>query len=319
MASANTDFNEIVSTTLKKRRKKFADNVLNHNALLRWLMQKGHIRMVDGGETLVEELEYAENTTFKYYSGYETLDMTPSEVFSSAEFAWKQAAVVVGASGLELRKNAGSETRMINLLDARMRNAEKTMKNQLSTGAYSNGTGSGGKQIGGLQLLVADAPSTGTVGGIDRASFSFWQNQINNETVNDATTIQGHMNDSWIALVRGADHPDLIVADTVVFGAYWKSLQTIQRITSADSGKSGYRSLEFNGPGGFAPVFHDDAAPASHMYFLNTDYLFWNAHQDANMSPLARRDSFNQDAIAVPVIFMGNLTMSNASLQGVLF
>ena len=66
-------------------------------------------------------------------------------------------------------------------------------------------------------------------------------------------------------------------------------------------------------------MFHDDAAPASHMYFLNTDYIFWNAHQDANMSPLPRRDSFNQDAIAVPVIFMGNLTMSNASLQGVLF
>ena len=319
MASANTDFNEIVSTTLKKRRKKFADNVLNHNALLRWLMQKGNIRIVDGGETLVEELEYAENTTFMYYSGYEQLDMTPSEVFSAAEFAWKQAAVVVGASGLELRKNAGSETRMINLLDARMRNAEKTMKNQLSTGAYSNGTGSGGKQIGGLQLLVADAPTSGTVGGIDRANFSFWQNTINNETVNDSTTIQGHMNDSWIALVRGADHPDIIVADTVVFGAYWKSLQTIQRIPTAESGKSGFRSLEFNGPGGFAPVFHDDAAPASHMYFLNTDYIFWNAHADANMTPLPRRDSFNQDAIAVPVIFMGNLTMSNASLQGVLF
>ena len=169
MASANTDFNEIVSTTLKKRRKKFADNVLNHNALLRWLNQKGNIRMVDGGETLVEELEYAENTTFKYYSGYETLDMTPSEVFSAAEYAWKQAAVVVGASGLEMRKNAGSETRMINLLDARMKNAEKTMKNQLSTGAYSQRHRLGWKQIGGLQLLVADAPTTGVVGGIDRA------------------------------------------------------------------------------------------------------------------------------------------------------
>jgi hypothetical protein len=66
---ANTNFNEIVATTLKKRRKKFADNVLNHNSLLRKLMAKGNTRTVDGGETLVEELEYAENTTFAYYSG----------------------------------------------------------------------------------------------------------------------------------------------------------------------------------------------------------------------------------------------------------
>jgi hypothetical protein len=245
--------------------------------------------------------------------------MTPSEVFSAAEFAWKQAAVVVTASGLELRKNAGSETRMINLLDARMKNAEKTMKNQLSTGVYSDGTGSGGKQIGGLQLLVADAPSTGTVGGIDRAAFSFWQNQINNETVNDSTTIQGHMDDSWISVVRGSDRPDIIVGDAVVFTAYWKSLQTIQRITKVDEGGSGFESISFYGPGGSAPVFHDDAAPASHMYFLQTDYLFWNVHSDANMEPLQRRDSWNQDAIAVPIILMGNLTMSNASLQAVLF
>ena len=175
MAPANPDFTEIVSTTLKKRRKKFHDNVLNHNALLRKLMAQGNIRVLDGGETIVEELEYAENNTFKYYYGYELLDMSPQEVFSAAEYPWKQAAVVVGASGLELRKNSGEEA-TINLFDARIRNAEKTFKNRLSTGVYSNGTGDGGKQIGGLQLIVADNPATGTVGGIDRASFAFWKN-----------------------------------------------------------------------------------------------------------------------------------------------
>jgi hypothetical protein len=46
--------------------------------------------------------------------------------------------------------------------------------------------------------------------------------------------------------------------------------------------------------------------------------MFWRPHRSANMIPLERRESINQDAVVVPLIFMGNLTMSNASLQGVI-
>lgn len=319
MAAPNTDWGEITTTTLHNRRRRLADNVLNHNALLRRLNQRGNVMLADGGESLVEELEYAENETFKYYSGYEVLDVTPSEVFSAAEYDWKQAAVVVSASGLEMRKNSGRE-RMINLLDRRIRNAEKTMMNNISTGIYSDGTGSSGKQVGGLAAYVAEDPSTGIVGGINRANFSFWQNQTSGDVTIDASTIQGEMNDLWLECVRGSDRPDLIVASTKNFAFFWDSLQDIQRITGVERGESGFQSLAFNGPGGSAPVFHDDAvADDDRLYMLNTDFLFWRPHRSANMTVLERRQSFNQDAIAVPVIFMGNLTMSNASLQGILF
>ena len=66
-------------------------------------------------------------------------------------------------------------------------------------------------------------------------------------------------------------------------------------------------------------MFHDDAAPTKHMYFLNTDYLWLVVHRAANMDPLPKRDSFNQDAVAVPIIWQGNLTCGNCSLQGVIF
>lgn len=66
---ADPNLSEIVSTTLRKRNKEFTDNVSNHNALLQRLMKKGNIRLIDGGRTIVEELDYAENATFMYYSG----------------------------------------------------------------------------------------------------------------------------------------------------------------------------------------------------------------------------------------------------------
>lgn len=146
MASPN--LSEVVTTTLRKRSKTLADNVSQHNALLSRLRDRGNSNLVSGGRTIVEELEYAENATFQYYSGYEILDVSPSDVISAAEFSWKQAAVNVTASGLETRiQNAGPE-QIIDLLDSRIKNAEKTMMNNISEGVYSDGTGSGGKQIG---------------------------------------------------------------------------------------------------------------------------------------------------------------------------
>lgn len=186
MGLANVDFDGVITTTLKNRTGQIADNVTENNALLRTLNMKGNIKLEDGGETLVQELAYAENNTFKYYSGYDTLDVSTNDQISAAEFDWKQAAVNVILSGRKIRQNSGSKTRVINLLSSLVKNAQNTMKNNISTGIYSDGTGAGGLQIGGLQLLVADDPSTGTVGGINRATQSFWRN-----VSYDATTTGG--------------------------------------------------------------------------------------------------------------------------------
>lgn len=319
MASPN--LTEIVTTTLRRRSKQLADNVSNGNALLQRINSKGNMRSASGGRTIVEELEYAENSTFKYYSGYETLDITPSDVLTAAEFNWKQAACVVSISGLEGDvQNTGPDA-VINLLEARIRNAERTMRNNLSTGIYSDGTGTSGKQVGGLQLLVADAPSTGTVGGINKNTFSFWRNQEFDFSsaslgAGSAGVIQQGMRNLWIDCLRGPDKPDLITADANFFEAFWNSLVTIQRITEADRGQAGFQTLKFLN----ADVVYDGDSghPANHMYFLNTDYLFWRPHARRNMVPLEDRMSVNQDAMVVPMVWAGNMTSSNLSLQGVL-
>jgi hypothetical protein len=173
MASPN--LTEIITTTLRNRSKKIADNVSNSNALLMRLNERGRVRPADGGRTIVQELDYAENATFLYYTGYEAWNISPSDVISAAEFDWKQAVVVVSISGLEGDVQNSGPSAVLNLLEARIENAERTMKNNLSTGVYSDGTASGGKQITGLQAIVADDNSTGqtgagTVGGINSAT-----------------------------------------------------------------------------------------------------------------------------------------------------
>jgi hypothetical protein len=317
---ADPNLSEIVSTTLRHRNKEFADNVSNGNALLKRLSQKGKIKLVDGGRTIVEELDYAENATFQYYSGYEAINISPSTVLSAAEFDWKQASVVVSASGLETRvQNAGKE-KLIDLLESRITNAMRTFKNNLSTGIYSDGTGSSGKQVGGLQSLVALVPTSGTVGGIDRGTYTFWRNQTSGDVANIDTTystLESEMRDMWLETSRGNDKVDLIVADTTLFGRYWSGLTALQRFASADEAGIGFQSLKFN----TADVVYDgdSGIRTNAMYFLNTDYISLKVHRETNMVALPQRESVNQDALIVPVLWAGNLTSSNCSLQGVVY
>src|SRR6202012_2533330 len=86
-----------------------------NNALLMRLRKKGNVKPVDGGRTIMQELEYAENGTYKRYSGYEALNIAPSDVFTFAEFNYAQAAVAISMSGLEMIQNSG-EAASIELL-----------------------------------------------------------------------------------------------------------------------------------------------------------------------------------------------------------
>jgi hypothetical protein len=128
----------------------YADLTGNTNRKGRWIKSRRGNRL--------------ENGTYKRYSGYDTLNITPSDVFTAAQYPIAQAAVAVSISGLEMLQNSGKE-KMIDLLESRINNAERTMRNNMSNDCYSDGTADGGKQIGGLQLLVANVNNSGTVGG----------------------------------------------------------------------------------------------------------------------------------------------------------
>jgi hypothetical protein len=324
MASPNATFTELVSTTFRKHSKEIKDNISKNNALLARINSKGLTRKEDGGLSIVEPLDYAANGTYQRYSGYDTLNIGASDVISAAEYQWRQIAINVVANGLELRTNSG-EARIINLVKARMKNAIRTFKNNFSGDVYSDGTLP--NQIGGLQVLVADT-GTGTVGGIDSSVWIFWKNIVQSAAaplqgggaiVPSATTIESLMLPLWLAQTRGDDQPDLIVSSNEYFTFYENSQVSLKRYTSdgaAGKAAGGFVSMKYK----TADVIFDGGSgiPAAHMYFLNTDYLGLCVHKDADMAIMDEMKPYNQDAAVVPILWMGNMTCSNRSLQGVL-
>lgn len=324
MPSPNATFTELVSTTFRKHGKTFADNVSRNNALYAFMMEKGNVEEESGGLTLVEPLDYNSNQTYQRYSGYDVLNVAASDVLTSAEFQWRQIAINVVASGLEKRINMG-DSRIIALVKSRIKNAMRTFKNNFSFDMYSDGTLP--NQINGLQALVTDA-GTGTVGGIDSSTWSFWRNKVQSAAAPiqgggavtvSATTIEGQiMLPLWLELVRGDDQPDLIVSSNDYYSFFETSQVSLKRYASevgGGKGKAGFMALMYKK----AKVIFDGGSgiPSSRMYFLNTDYLRMKVHPDANLSVLDEAKPYNQDASVVPVLWMGNMTVSNRALQGV--
>jgi hypothetical protein len=313
--SANSNFTEIITTTLQGYSGVLADNVTNHNALLRRLQSKGNITPATG-RTIVQELEYAENATTKWYSGYEVLDVGQSDVFSAAEFNWKQLNGNVVISGLEQIQNSGKEA-VHNLLKARIKNLEKSLSNTVATAMYADGTGTSSKELGGLQHIIADDP-TSTVGGISAATNTFWANKEfdygDNSLTADETNVQAAMNSLWIDTIRGADHVDFIAGDKTYFTDYLESLQANQRFTNTEEANAGFMNLKYM----TADVFYDDQCTANRLYFCNTDYLHLRPAADRQFVPLPEKAAVNQDAIVVPMVWAGNMTCSNRSLQGLI-
>jgi hypothetical protein len=309
---------DIVATTIQSRSKKIADNVTKNNGLLTWLEARGNIKTISGGNVILQELSFAENGNAGWYSGYDLLPVAAQDVISAAQYDIKQAACPVTISGLEQLQNAGKE-QMIDLLEGRMSVAENTMANLLAGGVYSDGSANGGKQVTGLDAAVPIVPTTGTYGGIDRATWTFWQSKV--VTVGAAVTaanVQGYLNTQWARLVRGIDRPDLLVMDPIWWGAYMASLQAIQRFTSPDKAKLGFPTVQYmdadvvldGGIGGFCPT--------KTMFMLNTKYIFWRPHSSRNMVPLSpnKRYAINQDAEVQIIGWAGNLTTSGSQFQG---
>lgn len=316
MPSPNATFTEMVTTTLRNHSRMLVDNVSDQNALLTLMKSKGKIRTESGGYEIVLPLDYTENSTYQRYSGYDELSIAASDVLSAAKYDWAQVAIHVTASGRELRMNNGPE-RMINLVKARIQNAMRTAANNFSVDLYS--TGALTNQIGGLGHLI-QTDGTGTVGGIVAGTYTWWKNQFKEMTgTGTYASIQADMNSIWLSLNRGTDKPDLIVSTHDLYAAYEATLQTNQRYADAKLGALGFEALKYKS----APIVFDSnsnfTTTGEKMYFLNTDYLYLIEHPEARWTQDDEKVPLNQDAVVIPIYWMGQLVTSQRSLQGVMF
>ncbi|CAB4151348.1 hypothetical protein UFOVP587_12 [uncultured Caudovirales phage] len=313
--AGNSNFDAILSTTLANYRDQLTDNIFTARPLTYHLMNKGRIRMVGGGTKIVEPLIYGQNSTVAPYSGYDTISLTPQTGISAAEYEWKQYAASIAISGIEEAKNNG-EQEIINLLEAKIMQAEESMREGFNQMFFGNGTdtlGAGGTDSGkswnGLGNLIE---SGNTVGGINSASGqgNDWWRSYEENTAGALTLAQ--MATAYNSVSVGSDHPDMVLTTQTLFEKYESLLQPQLRYTDTSTANAGFQNLLFKS----APVTYDVHAPAGNMFFVNSKYMSLVGHSGKWFSNTEFVRPENMDARYALIMCYGNLTIRNRAKQG---
>jgi hypothetical protein len=277
---------EIVATLFENvEDSKPEDNVFGAQLGLQMLKDHGGFKDLSsqGGSVIEETLEWAENTNTRSYGEMETMPTTRVEVFDVARYDWKTIATTVTFSKQELARASGKNAK-IELAARKADNAKKSMAQEFNRQFYGAGTGNGGKDINGVGNLVPADPTTGIVGGINRANFPFWRSRsaLGTKTTTAYDNLRASMDTIYNLCSKGAyaEHPDWFVFHLTDFGGYKRTLTVNERFISKKEKVDGGWKNEAMAFMGAMVTYDDDISAAGTAWCLNGrnlsfKYLRW--------------------------------------------
>ena len=316
-------YGPLLSTTLDKILSSGAiqDNVYDATPTLDWFRSGGRVKVVDGGERIRIPILTSKNNTFKWYSDYEILDVTPQAGLTTAFYTWKQGAVSVSISGNELRQNSGT-AKIADLMKEKIRNANNSLADSVATGVFSDGGGSSNKQLTGLVALTDQTPATTEYASINPANNTSWRNKANASVgaaaVNIIPSLRTIMNQCSQGREGAAGKPDFIVTTRTVHETIESLVTPRIRYQPNPSGGAdlGVDSVSFKG----ASIVWDDYCTSGTAYVLSSPHVMLFIHSAANfaMSEEGFQKPIDQDALTTQVLVQLNMATNNRRKLGVL-
>ncbi len=312
MTTANSSFDRVASTTLKNYAAKMADNVSNHIPFLGVLKQKGAMKE-KGGDTLVLPLMHG-FANAQSYSGSDVIDITKQSGISAAEYNWKQTVCPAIIEGIEDARNSGPQ-KQEDLMEQVITQAEISLENKVSQMLFGDGTGNSGKDMLGLEAIIAQDPTTGTLGGINGATNSFWRNTYNTSVGSFATNGVGAIQTAIRSTQRGTDSTDLIVTGSTIFGYMQAKAQNQVYIQQNQKlANLGFNALTVEG----VDVIHDLNCPADRIYGINTRWLKFYIHPSYNFKTGKFIEPANQDILVAKILLYAQLATNRREAHWVL-
>ncbi len=199
-------------------------------------MEKGKaFKAITGGRTIIGSIEYALNTTVRSVTPTEVLDTTAIDVFDEFEFQWKQYAGTALMTSFEESTNRGSNAKF-DLLQGKLENLRMSMRSEVNGDIFGS---TAGNDINGLQSLVPDSPSSGTVGGINRLTYTFWRTQQTSgaKTTSAYDNLRSAMRTIRTAAAKGqgVKFPEYYVTGPTTSNGYESLLIANERVVGKDT------------------------------------------------------------------------------------
>lgn len=309
MATPAAQLDELFATTFQKVRATLADQITVATPLLAALNSKAKVTE-DGGLTIRRPVLFELNDTVGSYDGYDPIDVTPQDGFGYAEYSWKQYAGSVTIDGKTEALNEGS-ARIIAILEAKMEQLRLSQTQAMNTMLWGDGTGNSSKNFLGIQAIISDS---GTLGGIDSSTETWWKSDVVSSAISLATTagvktLNSILND--LKLVNSK--PDFEFTTQANFESYEALAVPNIRFQDLRMAELGFEAVSHKG----AEVMFEDNVPSGYWYFINSDHLEFVQKDNRWMKLLGFRSPVNQDAKTALVVSMGNLITDVRRAHGV--
>ena len=309
----STVIETVLHSTLEKSRKKLMFAAVKANALYAYAMANNKVEYEDGGREISNPLIFGRNPNVTSYEYYDTLPIAQTNEFNTARYGWGRVAGSVIISEQEIDENRGA-AEIFKILKGKMQALEESIKEKFQTYLYGAGTG---KDPNGLALCIPDDPTTGTLGGINRANEPQWRTMAKDYAGSlTSTNIEEEFDDILLDMKQGKNEkPDLILCGRNIYKMYRKAVRDKISILADGTyaGKKMY-DLGFDGVsfGGITMIYDEDC-PSDKAYFINSTYLKMHVLKHVNMKVKELAAPWTQDCIGRRIIWQGQMCLWKAN------
>ena len=287
---------------------------------------KGNISIPVKGDYTTAIAGYTHNDTVSYSNPANN---------KRAAFPWKEVHAGISVTLSELKidgisvadSTTGAKTvehsdreltAITNLLQDKLEDMGEGWARSFNSMLWKDGT-QDSKQVPGIQALITDAPATGTVGGIDRAVSTWWQNRslvgANKITASASNqTLTKTLRSEFRQLSRFGGKPDLILCGSGFLNALEDEVQakgqyTLEGFVKKGTTDIGLPKISMLGVGDFVydPTL-DDLSLSKRAYFIDSDaiQLYVMEGEDRKTHNPAR--PYNQYVLYRAMTWTGGLT-----------
>lgn len=307
----------LYTTTWQNMKSTVRDQIFDASPFWFWLKEKGKLKTVEGGRFLTEPLQYAKNDNVSWIGKGGTVALNDFEHLTISQWNWRYLVGSIVRFGVDDQQNRG-KNRIINLMMSKLDNTQNSLISEMESRLFAAG-GSATAGIDGLQLLCADDPTASTsVGAINQNTYSWWRNQETDLTgssfaANGVAAMRTMLNNCGNNLKM--DFPDIILSGQTPFEWYEDVNLGYYQITNNKLADAGFMNQSFKG----LPMVWSPSCADSRMYFLNTDYIYFQYDPMMNFDMTEWKPIPDQvNDRAAQIVLAGAFTVARRRCQGVI-
>jgi hypothetical protein len=273
-----------------------------------------------GGRFIESPISYAQNTTVGFIGRGGEVSIADTDFLTVCKYNWAYIAGSIIRYGVDDLQNRGKDMQ-IKLVNAGIDNLKNSISDLLEEYLFNDG--SVDDSIEGLGNLVAASPATGTVGGLNRATYEWFRNRTKASTGAASLYLLSDMENLYNTIQEGksSQAPEFSITDQTVFELYKEEAYDYYMTQSRELVNLGLGGAGFDDSVKFrnSILTYSPRCTAGYIYMLHHEALEWVYDPSANFSMTEWKSIPGQvnDRVA-QILVAGNLISPNPRNLGVL-